>query len=56
MLCTDLFIAGTETTSGTIAYAMRYMLQYPHIQEKVRDEILREVGSERLPNMEDVTK
>lgn len=55
-ICMDLFIAGTETTSSTIGYCMRYMLQYPHIQHKLRDELLREIGRERLPTMEDMTK
>lgn len=32
------------------------MVQYPHIQKKVRAELLSEVGSQRLPRMEDMTK
>ncbi|XP_019640006.1 PREDICTED: cytochrome P450 2U1-like [Branchiostoma belcheri] len=35
----DLFLAGTETTSTTMCWALYYMVLYPHIQEKVHQEI-----------------
>ena len=35
----DLFIAGTETTATALTWAMLYMIKYPEVQEKCRDEI-----------------
>ncbi|XP_077144290.1 cytochrome P450 2B4-like [Ranitomeya variabilis] len=35
----DLFIAGTETTSSTLEWCLLYMMMYPDIQEKCREEI-----------------
>jgi hypothetical protein len=54
--CMDLFSAGTETTSSTLAYALRYMVQYPSIQDEMRQELHRVIGTERLPGMDDIAK
>ncbi|XP_077311454.1 cytochrome P450 2J6-like isoform X1 [Lithobates pipiens] len=35
----DLFIAGTETTSTSLEWGLLYMMTYPNIQEKCREEI-----------------
>ncbi|XP_075044993.1 cytochrome P450 2J4-like isoform X2 [Mixophyes fleayi] len=35
----DLFIAGTETTSASLEWCLLYMMTYPDIQEKCREEI-----------------
>ncbi|XP_069822019.1 cytochrome P450 2J6-like [Dendropsophus ebraccatus] len=35
----DLFIAGTETTSASLEWCLLYMMMYPEIQEKCREEI-----------------
>ncbi|XP_073432376.1 cytochrome P450 2D26-like isoform X3 [Dendrobates tinctorius] len=35
----DLFMAGTETTSSTLEWCLLYMMMYPDIQEKCREEI-----------------
>jgi len=37
---TDLYIAGTDTTSVTLQWSMLYMLKYPDVQKKCRDQIL----------------
>jgi cytochrome P450 len=55
-VCFDLFIAGTETTASTVGFALRYLIKYPEIQEKARQEIYSVVGKERLPSMEDMPK
>ncbi|KAM4017669.1 cytochrome P450 2J6-like [Anomaloglossus baeobatrachus] len=35
----DLFVAGTETTSASLEWCLFYMMLYPDIQEKCREEI-----------------
>ncbi|CAH1775796.1 unnamed protein product [Owenia fusiformis] len=49
----DLFAAGTETTATSLRWVFLCMLHYPDVQTKVRSEIHRVVGKERLPSMHD---
>ena len=35
----DFFIAGTETTGGTLAWATLYMILHPETQTKVQKEL-----------------
>ena len=35
----DLFLAGSETTSTTLDWAILYMIEYPDIQKKCQQEI-----------------
>ncbi|XP_078251790.1 uncharacterized protein LOC144591607 [Rhinoraja longicauda] len=51
----NLFAAGMETTSTTLRWAMLLMMKYPHVQEKVHEEIIGIIGSERSPRAEDRT-
>ncbi|CAN4092638.1 unnamed protein product [Withania somnifera] len=51
-----LFNAGTETTSMTIQWAMRLLLAHPEAFHKLRADIDREVGNERLLSESDITK
>ncbi|XP_014242399.1 probable cytochrome P450 305a1 [Cimex lectularius] len=39
MVCLDFFIAGSQTTSSTLDFALLQMIVFPHIQQKVHDEI-----------------
>ncbi|XP_029005207.1 cytochrome P450 2J2-like [Betta splendens] len=53
-ICTiDLIEAGTETTATTLRWGLVFMMNYPHIQEKVQAEIDRVIGQSRQPTMAD---
>ena len=43
----DLFFAGSDTTSTTLNWAMLFMVNYPDIQTKVREELLNTIGISR---------
>ncbi|XP_072050203.1 cytochrome P450 2J5-like [Amphiura filiformis] len=51
-----LFAAGTETTSTTLRWAVKYMMAYPEIQKRVQLEICSVVGCDRLPRLSDKDK
>ncbi|KAL6467707.1 hypothetical protein MHYP_G00233840 [Metynnis hypsauchen] len=49
----NLFVAGTETTSTTIRYALMLLIRHPEIQERMQKEIDTVIGQERSPTMDD---
>ena len=49
----DLFQAGSETTSTTLTWAMLFMARYPSVQEKVQEELDNVVGRGRSPGLRD---
>ncbi len=51
----DFFIAGSETTSTTLNWAMLYMILNPDIQERVQEELDRVTGRSRMPTTADRT-
>ncbi|KAK2835778.1 hypothetical protein Q5P01_016262 [Channa striata] len=53
MCSLDLFLAGTETTSTTLQWALVYMIKHPEVQAKVQAEIDRVIGQTRQPTMAD---
>lgn len=50
---TNLFVAGTETTSTTLRYALLLLMKHPHVTDKVQKEIERVIGRNRTPCMQD---
>uniref|UniRef100_A0A8C4NRK3 Cytochrome P450, family 2, subfamily N, polypeptide 13 n=1 Tax=Dicentrarchus labrax TaxID=13489 RepID=A0A8C4NRK3_DICLA len=51
----DLFLAGTETTSTTLLWALVFLISNPDIQDKVHAEIDQVIGQTRQPTMADRT-
>jgi cytochrome P450 len=43
-------VAGSETTANSLEFAILYMIRYPAVQEKVRDEIDRIIGRNKFPH------
>ncbi|XP_031827989.1 putative cytochrome P450 303a1 [Nomia melanderi] len=52
-ICVDLFMAGSETTSNTLAFFFLNIILYPSVQAKAHEEIDRVVGRDRFPTLED---
>jgi len=52
----DLFMAGAETTSNTIEFALLYMILNPDVQKKVQAEIDAVIGTSRFPSIADKSK
>ncbi|XP_046454340.1 methyl farnesoate epoxidase-like isoform X1 [Daphnia pulex] len=50
ILVQDLFTAGSDTSSATIGYTVLYMINYPAIQQKMREEI-KNVCGDSLPSL-----
>ena len=48
----DFFLAGSDTTSNTLNWAMLYMIQNPGIQAKVREELQTNIGSKKVKMLE----
>ncbi|XP_050000671.1 cytochrome P450 2C25 isoform X20 [Alexandromys fortis] len=49
----DLFGAGTETTSTTVRYALLLLLKHPDVTAKVQEEIDHVIGRQRSPCLQD---
>jgi cytochrome P450 len=52
----DLMLAGSETTATTLTWAILFMIKYPDIQRKVREEIVNEVGCSRPIRLDDKSR
>jgi cytochrome P450 len=51
--CQDLFVAGMETTSNTLAFCLLYMVLNPHVQNSIQKEMDSVVGRNRRPSVDD---
>ncbi|XP_050952975.1 cytochrome P450 2B4-like [Labeo rohita] len=56
MSVSDLFLAGTDTTATTIRWSLIFLTQNPHVQERCHEEIVRVLGYDRMPSMDDRDK
>ncbi|XP_069877357.1 cytochrome P450 2C5-like [Dipodomys merriami] len=53
MVASDLFGAGTETTSTTLRYSLLLLMKHSHVTAKVKEEIDHVIGRHRSPCMQD---
>ncbi|GMR51138.1 hypothetical protein PMAYCL1PPCAC_21333, partial [Pristionchus mayeri] len=54
--CADFFSAGQETTTTTLRWATLFLADNQEAQDKLREEVHRVVGKERLPALDDKNK
>ncbi|OCT77826.1 cytochrome P450 1B1 [Xenopus laevis] len=52
-IVTDIFGASQDTLSTALQWVIFYLIRYPEIQSKIRDELDRIIGKDRLPCIED---
>uniref|UniRef100_A0A914E3T3 Cytochrome P450 n=1 Tax=Acrobeloides nanus TaxID=290746 RepID=A0A914E3T3_9BILA len=52
----DLWLAGQETTSNTLAWGVLYLMQEPEVQSRLQKELDTVIGSDRLITMDDRPK
>lgn len=53
VICMDLFVAGSESTSNTIEFLIMYLIHYPEVQKKLQEELDRVLQRSRRPNLDD---
>ena len=51
--CMDLFVAGSETTSKSLMFAVALMIRHPDVEEKIRKEIRSVIGERDLVRLKD---
>ena len=56
VIISDLFFAGSETTSNTLEFAFQYMIQHPGVQTRVQAEIDAVIGRHRAPEYPDLAR
>ncbi|CAL8136478.1 unnamed protein product [Orchesella dallaii] len=52
----EIFVAGGATMSQNLRWIILYLSQFPSVQTKLRDEILRVIGNDKEPSIEDRLK
>lgn len=52
----DTFGAGIETVSTTLCWALLFILSAPGLQDDLKAELKREIGTDRLPTLQDRAK
>ncbi|WMV47015.1 hypothetical protein MTR67_040400 [Solanum verrucosum] len=56
VLTQDMFVAGSDTTSNTLEWAMAELLKNPHTLEKAQEELAQVIGRGKLIDEADVAK
>lgn len=54
LILSDLLIGGTETSAGTVEYAMAELMRRPEIMQRLQDELNTVVGPDRVPQESDL--
>lgn len=49
----DFMLANAVATTSIITFAIKFMMHFPNVAKKVREEIQEVIGSGRLPSWED---
>ncbi|EKM75106.1 hypothetical protein AGABI1DRAFT_132556 [Agaricus bisporus var. burnettii JB137-S8] len=52
----NLLLAGRDTTSALLTFSLYMLIEHPDMQQRLRQEILETIGSERCPTIEDLRK
>ncbi|KAJ9564059.1 hypothetical protein OSB04_000025 [Centaurea solstitialis] len=52
----DLFVAGTDTTSNTLEWAMTEVLRNPHIMAKAKKELVENIGKGKIVEEADIIR
>lgn len=55
-ICVDLFMAGSDTTTNSLTFAMFFMMKYQDVQRKVQEELDDIVGRNKWPTLDDRPK
>ena len=49
----EVFMGGLESTSSTLCWTLVYLIHYPHVQDKLHQELDDVIGYSRLPDLTD---
>ncbi|KAH6795333.1 hypothetical protein C2S51_036319 [Perilla frutescens var. frutescens] len=55
-LIQDLLVGGTDTSSGTVEWAIHGLMRYPHVIEKAKEELDRVIGRNRWAEEDDFSQ
>jgi hypothetical protein len=49
----DYLFPASTTVTATLNFAMAFLINYPHVQTKMQEELDVEIGRDRLPTLDD---
>ncbi|PFH46977.1 hypothetical protein AMATHDRAFT_198725 [Amanita thiersii Skay4041] len=50
----NIMIAGRDTTASTLTFVVYLLARYPHVAERLRNEVMEKVGPTRRPDFDDI--